>query len=259
MKKKILVLFLGVFLLTGCNAEYNIEIIDNEIKINGSLVETNSSNWEKAAVINQEEEIDHNADPNYCTGNSCSIIDGEVDTSSLTFSEIIDLKTTNWDTKVEGLEKIKTNTKLGIKLERNLSYQNTNTALKQVPGIKDCYKYFSIVDNQAGNGVILSTSNKNLCFEQYPLLEEITITLKTNHKVEEHNADETVDGKYIWKINKNNYSNKSIQINLLDETEKKLDLSLFILLVSVILLVVFIGGPIFIKTYIKSKKVDIIK
>lgn len=259
MKKKILVLILGVFLLTGCNAEYNIEIIDNEIKINGSIVETNSSNWEKAAVINQKEEIDHNADPNYCTGNSCSIIDGEIDNSSLTFSEIVDLKTVNIDTKVEGLERIKNDKELGIKFDKTLAYKNKDTTLKDLPGIKDCYKYFSIVDNPTENGVIISTSNKNLCFEQYPLLEEITITLKTNHKIEDHNADETVDGKYIWKINKNNYANKSIQINLLDETEKKLDLSLFILLVSVILLVVFIGGPIFIKTYIKSKKVDIIK
>ncbi len=258
MKKKILFLMAIIFLLTGCNVEYNIEIQDDQIKVNGELLETDELKWNQPVVENTHEEIDFNMDPNLCSDGTCGILDGEPDTSSLTFRELVDLKTIDPDAKIEGLEKVSDIGKLGISTKKTISYESRNS-LKKMPGIQTCYKNFSIVENENKDGVILSTSNKNLCFDTYDILEEIKIRLKTNHEVENHNADEVVDGEYIWKINKNNYNNKSIQINLLNKTHKKFDFRLLILLGSAILVIVGIVGIIVMSVYIKSRKVNSIQ
>lgn len=258
MKKKILFLIIVAFLFTGCSVEYKIEIQDDQITVNGELLETDELNWDHPVVTNSQEGIDFNMDPNACGDGSCGILDGEPDTSSLTFRELIDLKTMDQDAKIEGLEKISDVGKLGISTHKTISYQNRNS-FKEMPGVLTCYKNFSIVENEKKDGVILSTSNKNLCFETYDILEDITIRLKTNHEVESHNADEVVDGEYIWKINKNNYNNKSIQMNLLNKTHKKTDFRLLILLGGAILVIVGIVGIITLSVYIKSRKVNTIQ
>lgn len=256
--KKILFLIVVAFLFTGCSVEYNIEIQDDQITVNGELLETDELNWNHPVVKNSQEEIDFNMDPNLCSDGSCGILDGEPDTSSLTFRELVDLKTTDPDARIEGLEKISDTSKLGISTHKTISYQSRDS-FKEMPGILTCYKNFSIVENQNKDGVILSTSNKNLCFETYDILDDITVRLKTNHEVESHNADEVVDGEYIWKINRNNYNNKSIQMNLLNKTHKKTDFRLLILLGSAILVIVGIVGIITMSVYIKSRKVNTIQ
>ncbi|MDE5586818.1 MAG: hypothetical protein K2I72_00420, partial [Bacilli bacterium] len=257
-KKKLWLLILAVFLFTGCSVEYNIEINDNQIKIDGELLETDELIWNKEIIQNELEDINFNQDPDYCTEDTCGIMDGEPDLSSLTFRELIDLKTINEESRIEGLEKIDEIGKLGISTKKEILYSNRNS-FKEMPGITTCYKNFSIVENPNKDGVILSTSNKNLCFEMYDILEDITIKLKTNHEVESHNADEVVDGEYIWKINKNNYNNKSIQLNLLNKTHKKANFNLLILLGGAILVIVTMIGLIVMNVYIKSNKANTIK
>ena len=258
MKKKILFLMTAIFLFTGCSVEYKIEIQDDQITVNGELIETDELKWNQPVVENTHEDIDFNMDPDLCSDGTCGILDGEPDTSSLTFKELVDLKTMDPDMKIEGLEKISDVGKLGISTQKTISYQDRNS-FKKMPGIATCYKNFSILENENQDGVILSTSNKNLCFDTYDILEEITVRLKTNHEVESHNADEVVDGEYIWKINKNNYNNKSIQINLLNKTHKKFDFRLLILLGSAILVIVGIIGIIVMSVYVKSRKVNSIQ
>lgn len=258
MKKKILALVLIVFLITGCSVEYKIDITDNKIRIDGTLIEADSNNWEKVIVENPKEQIDHNADPNYCLDGSCSIEDGEEDNSSLTFAQLIDLKTINKETRIEGLDRIKDVGKLGISTKKTIDYKNRSD-LKKIPGINTCYKNFSVVENLNRDGIVISTSTKNLCFEMYDILEEIKVKVKTNHEVESHNADEVVNGEYIWKINGGNYNNKSIQLTLLNKTHKKTDFNLLILLGGAILVIVAVIGFIVGNIYIKSNRVNTIK
>lgn len=261
MEKKILLLILALFLLTGCSVQYNIDITDNQISIDGKLVETDQNRWEEIVIHNEADKEDHYMDPEYCKNGNCGMEDmDEEDTnlSDLRYSELVDLKTINFETKVEGLERLKTDTELGILARKKANYRDKNE-IKRLPGIKTCYKYFSVVNNPSNDGVIFSTSNKNLCFENYNNLDEIVIKLKTNHEVKEHNADEVINGEYVWKINKINYDNKGIQINLLNKTKKKMDLSLLISLCSVILIVVIVVGIFVINLSIKSKKANKIK
>lgn len=261
MKKKIFLLILTLFLLTGCSVQYNVDITDNQISIDGKLVETDPNRWEEIVIHNETDKEDHYMDPEYCKNGNCGMEDmdeEDTDLSDLRYSELVDLKTINFETKMEGLERLKTDTELGIIAKKEVTFSDKK-GIKNLPGIKTCYKHFSVVNNLSNDGVIFSTSNKNLCFENYHNLDEIIIKLKTNHEVKEHNADEVKDGEYIWKINKINYDNKNIQINLLNKTKKKLDLSLLISLCSVILVVVIVVGIFVVNLSIKSKKANKIK
>ena len=47
--------------------EYNIEITDNQITMDGELLETDELIWNKEIIQNKLENIDFNQDPNYCT------------------------------------------------------------------------------------------------------------------------------------------------------------------------------------------------
>ncbi len=51
-------------------------------------------------------------------------------------------------------------------------------------------------------------------FEEYEDLDEVNFVVKSNHKVKEHNADETGRYTYIWHINKDNYKDKIPSIKL---------------------------------------------
>ena len=51
-----------------------------------------------------------------------------------------------------------------------------------------CYQYFNVIEED--DTIIISTSNKNLCYDYYKWLENITINFTTNHEVLYSNADE---------------------------------------------------------------------
>ena len=78
--------------------------------------------------------------------------------------------------------------------------------------LKSCFKAYSII--KEGNYYNLSTSEGIKCAieEDRLLLDDLDIVIKTNHVVKENNADEVHNHKYIWHFNKDNYSNKSINL-----------------------------------------------
>ena len=44
--KKILILLIALLFVTGCSANYDIEIYNNEVKEKLEFIDTNSSNWD---------------------------------------------------------------------------------------------------------------------------------------------------------------------------------------------------------------------
>lgn len=178
-KKVILLLILVLFVTTGCTATYDVEIYNDEIRVDGKAVELDSTKWHDNIL-------------------------------GTTYIEMIDWKTTgDEDSPVaEGIYKVDDNNSLGIGLKNKYKFDDYSNS----PGIKACYKYFNIIEEN-GN-IILSTSVENTCFDNYPNLDFITINLKTNHKVVSNNAH-VVDGyHYTWNLSRENKDDAAISITI---------------------------------------------
>lgn len=103
--------------------------------------------------------------------------------------------------------------------------------------INTCYELVSVVTKD--DLVSIATSNKFNCFEIYPELETVTMTINSKYKVTQNNADQIMDNKYIWNINKQNASNKPIILQY-DKSKKKKSLWEF-LTGNIYLTAIFVG------------------
>lgn len=181
MKKlKLLIIFVAIFCLTGCSVEYNVEIYNDEARVNGTLIESDKARWDEKIYGN-------------------------------TYRELIDLKTqkTNDFVNFDGIFKIDNESGLGIGLKSKYSLLEDYS---YSPGIKICYEYFNVLTE--GENIVISTSSENTCFDEYPQLDKITVKLKTNHKVVKSNAT-SVDGyHYTWDITPDKKDDASIYIEL---------------------------------------------
>ena len=75
-------------------------------------------------------------------------------------------------------------------------------------------------------------------FDEYPLLEEVTVNIKTDYLVEENNADSVDGNTYTWVFNKD--SKKSIDIVI--DTSKSGDRVLGIVNVSTVITIGVVIG-----------------
>jgi len=164
--------FLLIF-ITGCKAEYNLEIY-NDKYIENTIISDDSSSWDlndptrKATVDNFVANLELDYGYHY--------------------------------TKYES------NNLIG--LEYNINYTKDNYPDSSL--FKRYYKYVRLTAKESVYQ--LSTSIKLFAFDYYDNLDNVTISIKTNHKVISNNAD-SVDGyKYTWNITRENYQNKYIQI-----------------------------------------------
>ncbi len=191
MKKIIICIFL-VFLCSGCSVTYNLEINENDFQENISIYsqEDSTETYDGTNIfdfynLQKNERIpkyfDHGYDLEYYTG---------------TISEDLLYKVEDYSNEENR----------GIQLSANFD----DTDFYRSAAIKQC---FEELDRQKENGyVLLRTNNKCNLFETYPILENITIRIKTDLEVIASNADNVDDNVYIWDINRNNYNNKSIHL-----------------------------------------------
>lgn len=195
--KKLCCLFVCIFFLTGCNATYDIEIYNDTVKEDMEFISMDSSVWESEVQygLTYRELLLSSADYPYPAFNN-TIVD-ENDTIKIDGVEYYDNKL------------ISNSYELGQKLSyHKFTLDNFNESSI----VKKCYQYFNVIEEE--DNIVLSTSLKNLCFDEYPILSNITVNLKTNHKVVSSNAD-SVDGyHYTWDINRNDKDDAAILITL---------------------------------------------
>ena len=126
----------------------------------------------------------------------------------------------------------------------NFHYAYDVEKFRQGMFLRRCYEFVNIIDrdNKKKKELLLSTSDKLLCFDKYDNLDDVRIVITSKYKLKDTNADEVLKHKYIWNINKSNYDEKYIYL-LLDTSVKELsiwdkilDFNMFT--VSVILLLV---------------------
>ncbi len=172
MNKKvfILILFISVFSLTGCDAKYEMEIKNNKITENISFSVPNENSEKKINEL-----IDYygiNADSAFTQKLTKGSNDTEVSLSG---------KTTKLDAYFDSSDSFinKCYNKVSFTLEDGMYYIGTSQGFK-------CLTY------------------------DYMQLDKVSISIKTYHKVYDNNADEVSNNVYTWNIDRNNLKTNNI-------------------------------------------------
>lgn len=197
-KTKYLFLLVLPFILCGCNAEYNLEIVDDNYKEELKVTAEEDSNTNLIAYdmsIKQYNDF-------YIKKPIPASIDATI------FSED--------NTKADGViyyekEDLTIDDITGIKFKNTF----TKEGYEKSRIVNESYNRF-LIGTIDGN-VILSTGEVFKFFKEVPILDTVTVNIKTNHKVIKTNADEVNDNVYTWYITKDNYENKPIEFQFSKE------------------------------------------
>jgi len=195
MRYKSLFLIFILLFLSGCSATYNIEINNNSI-----LEKLNINNVDINRFKNLKLPIDY---------------------------EIDDFEA--FDKKMEGIEYYNIDTE-GNSVDISYYFNNDNFNTSML--FKNCYD--SAVYSKDSYELLISTSDKFLCYDEYDELENVTVRINSNYKLINTNADKVSGHNYYWYINKSNKGNKKIMLRL-DTT--KINKSIFEKFLSSYLLV----------------------
>ena len=173
--KKIILLLIIIILLTGCNATYDINISKNNIQDTITL-KTDSENVDNA----NKETIDN-----------------------------FMLKLGEWENGHDFYKReiVTTEKETGYQYTYTFNY-NEYDAMSQ---IRKCYETFNL-DYQ--NSIEIKTSNEFLCQNYYPQVNTILINITSEYEISNSNADYVNNNIHTWKINKSNYKNKPINIQI---------------------------------------------
>lgn len=205
MKRNILIFTVLVLICSGCTANYKVEIYDDEVSEITKVVESNNIDWDAEYKIFDD--------------NFSSINDEKV-----TYRQYVDQKFKEKESALKEFasldalysKKIISNeNELGIQYSYDYPINQYNDSYIA----STCFRYFNFLTSD--NKYILSTSKGADCFTEYKKLDSLTIELSTNHKVVKHNADAVNGYAYYWNIDRTNYSDKSIYIELYKDKYEK--------------------------------------
>lgn len=171
MKKKLIIILLSIFLLTGCNPKFTYSISD------GSITEQVEISFDQDYT---DKEIKNNA-------NYYGIGEDNGYTLSILRNDILSVKTISKKSSLETF------------------FNNSNIYFKR------CFDnvYYSYDKSKKRSYIGTSEGFKCMYFD-YLELDSIDVSIKTFNKVYENNADESKFGVYTWHFNKENASNKKI-------------------------------------------------
>lgn len=105
--------------------------------------------------------------------------------------------------------------------------------------LKECYENVDV--NFYNEYLNINTSNYFECIDYYDNLSGINISISTDYKVS-GNYDKKMNNKYIWIIDKSNYTNKPINLNikLNNKNEKNTSIIYYIVVTIFLCYVLFI-------------------
>lgn len=179
MKKILLLLML--ILVTGCSATYDL-YIGNNLTDDISILE-DKERLKTIKEYNMEDDTIFNTD-------------------NLSYN-IYSLES-GFDYK---RQEISNDTTSGYRY--SYSYDMKNMNKKSM--VYDCYDNISISKKSK---ILIETSDEFKCFDKYNLLDDVTINIHYDGDLYDTNADRYGGGIYTWNINKDNYKNKKIYLEL---------------------------------------------
>ena len=182
-KKRILkgIIFVSsLFLMTGCSVDYHMEIYNDVIREDIFVGEKDSTVLQDAS---KKQEIEENIVWTYDYWKAM-------------------------DDSPYQLKKVFEPLKFGLEIKGKSKLQ----PMKSLVTVNNCYTHFNVIEME--EKYLISTSNKNLCFDYYENLDVVNIHISTNHKVSMYNADQVEKDTYTWTITRDNFENKSIQLEI---------------------------------------------
>ncbi len=213
MKSKILILIFIIFMMCGCTAEVNLEITKDKINESTSITAYENVIYTKDILRTSF----RNYIPIYA---SDVIVDTMPDEASpgVTYYE-------------------KEEQDLGNGYIFTYKYNFDIDEYKNARTIKDGFNSYNVSFNKRTETLSLSTDNDGLIyFEDYPLLEEVRINIKTDYEVLENNADRVDNNTYTWIFTKDSNKNINMVVNMDDTPNNilRLDNTDIIVIVSII-------------------------
>lgn len=192
--KKIIILFLSIFVLTGCSAEYNIVYENNILSENLNIISNKTDDIvnKTSSYYNRNYFIDYKLQLGDMNENEYIKNNGGI------YNKTIIDEDNNY-----GL-------KLGYSYEKIEEYKNSSIVFNM-------FNDFYVNDN------MIEASNIKNIFDNYNDLESVKIIFSSDKSIVSINADEELDGKYYWYIDKNNYKDKIISIRYQDNVESLID------------------------------------
>lgn len=220
MKKiKFILINICLILLSGCTATYEINIKDDKIIEKLSLIETNTTLFDKVS------------DTGFTLRET---FDGLLNENDIFSKKNYNVKSLNTDNQ------------LGIEYSSSWAKSILNSSI-----LNQCYDDFNV---STRDGIVtVETGNNFKCYEYYENLDSIKIIFKTNHKVINTNSQKKEGNSYIWNFSKD--GNKNIRISYYEnEINKSIDVFTIVLIVVLVCIVGFIGF-LFIKKMQKNNKI----
>lgn len=208
--KKIIYIFIMLVLLTGCSNKYNLEISNDGIKetIVSSIPDTDIP-VRTREEINANIELDDPITP-FIKNEQYPFANNEKEKYKKTVNKDSGLTT--------------------VKLEYNYSFDD----YKKSRAYTECFENKNF--EYGKNGYLLQMSGKFRCMYG----DEIEINIKTNNKVNSHNADKVSGNTYTWIINKDNMQKTDIKINI--SKDSAYTTSIVTIVLAIIAIVIIVCG-----------------
>lgn len=214
-----ILLLLMIIFVTGCEAEYNIEISNNII-----LKETIIVTEDNKETFNKKNSLLYNRTPNEYLETNLKWPTPVYTSGEVNPYEPVKLENTYYYTKTD----ISNYKQLGL----SYSFNHIQNRYAETDIINKCY---DIKYSKNNNIISLETTSAFKCFDEYKLLEKVTINLNTTCKVNIDNSDKKENNKYTWYITKENY-NKQIKFEVECENSSKNDVN------QNTVLIIFVAG-----------------
>lgn len=229
MKLKAYILILFIFLITGCTINYDLEITSdsiNEIVQFNENIDIINNNILNSGILSYKNAVDN-------LYNLPQTVYVDADRNLYDVTQVLE--------GVDYYSKKMNITENSYNLEANFNHLINNYGKANT--INKCYKNIAVLNK---NDILtISTSRNNLCFEQYKNLDKISISVSVDekeYKLVSSNADKIENGKYYWEINRQNYSDKSILIELEElEAVRKRQNAMYFLIGFIAIICIIIG------------------
>ena len=197
MNKKYLVLFICIFMISGCEATYNLNIENENYKEETSIVEKDLSTF----YSDSASQVAYN---NFSKIPVPIMYDIIPPTPSQNI-DIRDMKEKNID--YYKVDELTGEEKIGFKYTGDFAPDN----IEKSAMIKYATSNVNIENDE--NKVTIEAKSLKKIFAQFPTLDVINININLNNSTAiENNADKKEKNTYSWKITRNNYKEKNIYL-----------------------------------------------